>query len=126
MGYGSALPYISGMVRWTTISQGSKKNGVEAKICARAYRNKPLTDEQKGWNKSVAKTRCRIEHIFGFMTNSLHGLFVRSIGMVRASFNIDLTNLILLLPWVILLTVPIASYIAVLQPLPLLGKICLD
>lgn len=74
--------------------EGEIPNDVEAKICARACRNKPLTAEQKLWNKSVTKTRCRIEHIFGFMTNSLHGLFVRSVGMIRASFNIDLINLI--------------------------------
>lgn len=35
-----------------------------------------------------------MEHIFGFMTGAMHGITVRSIGIVRAEFNIGLTNLI--------------------------------
>ena len=35
-----------------------------------------------------------IEHIFGFITNSMHGITIRSIGITRAWFNIGLTNLI--------------------------------
>ncbi len=36
----------------------------------------------------------RIEHIFGFMTVSMHGITLKSIGRVRAEFQIGLTNLI--------------------------------
>lgn len=53
---------------------------VDLKICRRAYRKRPLTADDKKWNKAIVKIRCRIEHIFGFMTNSMHALFVRSIG----------------------------------------------
>ena len=52
-----------------------------------------LTDEQKENNRRKSKVRCCIEHIFGFMTVSMHGLTVRSIGIERAAFNIGLTNL---------------------------------
>ena len=55
---------------------------------------KPLTDEQKERNRRKSKIRCRIEHVFGFITVSMHGLTVRSIGIKRAEFNIGLTNLV--------------------------------
>ena len=68
--------------------------GCENQICKKGTRNHPLTDEQKESNRKKSKTRCRIEHIFGFMTNSMHGITIRSIGIERAWFNIGLTNLI--------------------------------
>lgn len=67
---------------------------VENRVCEKGYRDKPLTDEQKANNRIKSKTRCRIEHVFGFMTGSMHGLTVRSIGIRRAEFNIGLTNLV--------------------------------
>lgn len=67
---------------------------IENKVCEKGYRGKPLTEEQKENNRVKSKTRCRIEHVFGFMTVSMHGLTVRSIGKKRAEFNIGLTNLI--------------------------------
>lgn len=66
---------------------------VRNEVCEKGYRNKPLTAEQKENNRRKSKVRCRIEHIFGFMTVSMHGLTVRSIGIERAAFNIGLTNL---------------------------------
>ena len=62
--------------------------------CEKGYRGKPLTDEQKESNRKKSKTRCRIEHVFGFMTVSVHGLTIRSIGLDRAKFQIGLTNLV--------------------------------
>ena len=67
---------------------------VKNEVCEKGYRNKPLTIEQKENNRRKAKIRCRIEHIFGFMTVSMHGLTLRSIGVKRAVFNIGLTNLV--------------------------------
>ena len=68
--------------------------GCQAQICEKGKRNQPLTEEQKESNREKSKTRCRIEHIFGFMTNSMHGITIRSIGITRAWFNIGLTNLV--------------------------------
>ena len=67
---------------------------IEPQVCERATRNHPLTDEQKESNRIKSKTRARVEHVFGFMTVSLHGLTTRAVGIVRASFNIGLTNLV--------------------------------
>ena len=53
-----------------------------------------LTDEQKANNKEKSKVRVRIEHIFGFMTMSMHGITLRSIGKQRADFNIGFSNLV--------------------------------
>ena len=67
---------------------------VKNEVCEKGYRNKPLTEAQKENNRRKSRIRCRIEHIFGFMTMSMHGLMVRSIGIERAKFNIGLTNLV--------------------------------
>jgi IS5 family transposase len=65
----------------------------EYKPIERAYRNKPLTEEQKAENKERSRIRVRVEHIFGYMTNSMNGIFVRSIGKARAACTIGLMNL---------------------------------
>ena len=63
-------------------------------ICEKSQRNHPLTKEQKENNRRKSKIRCRIEHVFGFMTNSMNQLTIRSIGIIRAWFQIGLTNLV--------------------------------
>lgn len=72
----------------------SLPQGCENQICEKGVRNHPLTDEQKENNRRKSKIRCRIEHIFGFMTNSMNGITIRSIGITRAWFHIGLTNLV--------------------------------
>ncbi len=67
--------------------------GCVGEICEKGTKGHPLTEEQKAENKRKSKTRCRIEHIFGFMTNSFGGIFIRSIGFMRAWVNIGLMNL---------------------------------
>ena len=67
---------------------------VENHIHERGTKYQRLSEEQKASNRRKSKIRCRIEHIFGFMTGAMHGLTVRSVGLARAAFNIGLTNLI--------------------------------
>ena len=62
-------------------------------IHQRDYRNKPLTDEQKQGNRDKSKVRVRVEHVFGFIENSLGGSFIRSIGKIRSAGIIGLMNL---------------------------------
>lgn len=76
-----------------TISSLLPKN-CDNQICEKGYRNRPLTEKQKENNRKKSKTRCRIEHIFGFMWNSMNGTSLRSIGIKRAKFFIGLTNLV--------------------------------
>lgn len=53
----------------------------------------PLSEEQRKTNTEKSKVRVRVEHIFGFMKNSMNGIDLRSIGLKRAEFNIALSNL---------------------------------
>ncbi len=59
----------------------------------KVYRNKPLSEEQKEKNKKKSKTRARVEHVFGFMEQSMNGLTLKSVGIKRASGIIGLINL---------------------------------
>ena len=72
-----------------TITKYKMKNKVNEK----GYRNKPLTEEQKLSNRQKSKTRARVEHVFGFMEQSMNGLFIRSVGILRATGIIGLINL---------------------------------
>ena len=69
------------------------KHKMENQVHEKGHKNKPLTDEQKKQNTQKSKTRARVEHVFGFMEQSMQGLFLRSIGIVRATGIIGLINL---------------------------------
>jgi len=69
------------------------KKKVINKVNEKGYRNKPLTEEQKANNKEKSKTRARVEHIFGFVENSMNGSFIRTIGIARAKAKIGMMNL---------------------------------
>jgi IS5 family transposase len=62
-------------------------------INEKGFKNHPLTDEQKASNRLKSKTRALVEHLFGFMTNSMDAMHVRTIGIFRAAAKIGLTNL---------------------------------
>lgn len=65
-----------------------------SQVHEKAYRNRPLSEKQKESNTQKSKIRARVEHIFGFMTNSMHnGLFMKSIGIERITQNIGFLNL---------------------------------
>ena len=63
------------------------------KVNEKGYRNKPLTEKQRASNREKSKTRARVEHVFGFMEQSMNGLYLRSVGIVRATGIIGLINL---------------------------------
>jgi len=66
---------------------------VKLHICEKGYKNNPLTDEQKMSNREKSRIRVRIEHVFGHITNSMGGMFIRCIGCERAEGMIVLKNL---------------------------------
>ena len=72
-----------------TIAKYEMKNKVHEK----GYRNKPLTEEQKDNNTKKSKIRARVEHVFGFMEQSMNGLVLKSVGIIRATGIIGLINL---------------------------------
>ncbi len=63
------------------------------KVHEKGYKNKPLTEEQKANNREKSKTRARVEHVFGFMEQSMNGLKLKSVGIIRATGIIGLLNL---------------------------------
>jgi len=66
----------------------------ESFIHEKGYRNNPLTQEQKESNNIKSKIRARVEHIFGFMTNSMNdALHMKSIGLKRIKSSIGFLNL---------------------------------
>ena len=52
-------------------------------IHEQAYRNRPLTEAQQERNRQKSKIRARIEHVFGCMSQSLKGFYLRCIGRRR-------------------------------------------
>lgn len=71
------------------IANYQMKNRVHEK----GYRNKPLSEEQKDNNTKKSKIRARVEHVFGFMEQSMNGLALKSVGIIRATGIIGLINL---------------------------------
>ena len=67
--------------------------GLVLLCCAKGYRNRPLTDVQKASNRLISKIRVRVEHVFGFMSVSMGGMFVRCVGLVRVGAQIARRNL---------------------------------
>jgi len=62
-------------------------------INEKGKRNTPLTVEQTEKNKEKSKVRVRVEHIFGFVENSMNGSTINTIGLKRAQGLIGLMNL---------------------------------
>lgn len=56
-------------------------------------KNQSLTDEQKANNREKSRTRARVEHVFGHMTQSMGGMYIRCIGSERAWREIAMKNL---------------------------------
>lgn len=66
---------------------------VEHFTAKKGQKNKPLTQEQKDYNREiVSRVRARGEHVFGFMTYCMGGLTIRSIGLARAKCKQTLRN----------------------------------
>lgn len=75
------------------IAELLSKNNIKNRIHEKGYRGHPLTEKQKASNKAKSKIRARVEHIFGFIENSMNGAFLKSIGGPRAEGNIGLINI---------------------------------
>ena len=81
--------------RGEEIEEALKAKGIKSEIHERAYRNRPLTEEQKISNRQKSKLRVRVEHIFGQITNGMRdGLKLRSIGINRITGAVGFLNLV--------------------------------
>lgn len=70
-----------------------KKKGIISKINEKGYRHKALTAKQQKRNKQKSKVRARVEHIFGFMSNSMNRLYLKYRSFLRNKVGIGLMNL---------------------------------
>lgn len=75
------------------ISLAVEQKQMVNQIHEKGYRNTPLTEEQTESNRIKSKVRARVEHIFGFVENSMNGSFIRTIGIKRAIAVVGLMNL---------------------------------
>ena len=67
--------------------------GFDSQIHERAYRNRPLTEQQQESNREKSRKRAQVEHVFGNWVTSMGGKLVRSIGKARVEANMGLRNL---------------------------------
>jgi len=70
-----------------------EKYKVKNQIHEKGYRDNPLTEEQIASNKEKSRIRVRVEHVFGFMENSMGSMYYRKVGIKRAEATVGLMNL---------------------------------
>lgn len=79
--------------------KGKKQNqtiinkGMIDSVHDKGYRANPLTPEQIACNTEKSRVRARVEHIFGFMENSMNKMTLKYIGLKRISASIGMMNL---------------------------------
>lgn len=69
-----------------------QEQGYREHIQRKGYRHKPLTVRERQGNKTRAKVRSRVEHIFGVQAMRTGSTLLRSIGIVRIKTKIGLRN----------------------------------
>jgi IS5 family transposase len=79
------------------IEQACLEKDIKSCIHEQGYRYRKLTDVQRRRNKRKSKIRARVEHIFGFMTNSMNRIYLRyrnfrrnaaAIGLINITYNL--------------------------------------
>jgi IS5 family transposase len=67
--------------------------GMKDRTHYKASRNRPLTAQQRAWNKARAKVRARVEHVFARIDLFRRGKPLRCTGLARAKVCMGLINL---------------------------------
>jgi IS5 family transposase len=70
-----------------------KRKNIISKVNKQGYRYKTLTKADRKANKKHSRIRSRVEHVFGFMTNSMNGMYLRYRSLIRNRIGISLMNL---------------------------------
>ena len=70
-----------------------RRQKIGYKILKRAYKNRPLSTNDKEDNKLMSQTRAKVEHAFGFMHNSLHKTVFRAKSTAYINVELMLLNL---------------------------------
>jgi len=91
---GDNILYADSAYRSAEIEEYLEKKNCTSHVHEKGYRNNPLDIQQKLTNSMKSKIRARVEHVFGFMTNSMNdALHMTSIGIQRIESNIGFLNL---------------------------------
>jgi IS5 family transposase len=69
------------------------KMGLRGCVQKKGHRNAPLSAADKKRNRRLAKTRARVEHVFGIMRKTMKDTVVRGVGWKRCRLRIGLRNL---------------------------------
>lgn len=85
--------YADSAYRSKEIEAMLESRNVQSQIHEKGYRNHPLTKRQKQRNRKKSKVRARIEHVFGFMTNSMNDIYLQYRSLKRVAAAIGLMNL---------------------------------
>jgi len=85
--------YADSAYRSDAIETMCRNKNIESRIHEKGYRYKKLTKRQQQGNRTKSKTRARIEHIFGFMTNSMNKMYLHYRNLIRNRAAIGLMNL---------------------------------
>jgi transposase, IS5 family len=102
---GAALPRLldkanTGSQVWADTAYRSKNNekhlrktGLKSAIHRKKPRDKPMPARMAKANAAKSKVRAAIEHVFAWQKGPM-GLFIRTIGLARATVKIGLANLV--------------------------------
>lgn len=74
-------------------NQTLTEEGFLVRFISKQYRHLSPASEQARQNTRRSKVRARVEHVFGFLSNSLNRTMVKTIGLARAAARIGLDNL---------------------------------
>ena len=70
-----------------------RANMMKDRILKKGVKGRPLTEEEEKNNAVLSKVRARVEHVFGFMENTMNGMRLRAKGLIRISFITGMMNL---------------------------------
>lgn len=71
-----------------------RKYRMKDRVIKRNTRGKKISKRQETINKKNSKLRVRVEHVFGYCEQSLHGMRSRVVGFARNAAGNTLTNLV--------------------------------
>ena len=71
-----------------------RKYNLKDRVIKRNVRGKKISKWQETINWKNSKTRARVEHVFGYMEGSMHGMYSRAVGFLRNSAQIIFTCLV--------------------------------
>ncbi len=72
---------------------GLRKKGVKSRIMYKTKHDQPLSSRQIALNRSYAKVRCRVAHVFGAIRNARNARSMTCLGLSRSRVWIGLSNL---------------------------------